>query len=214
MAKNSNKGYILIILMFAILVISMGFLLASPVWRTQVKREKEAELIFRGKQYVEAIRIYQMKNPGKYPEELDKLVEDKYLRRFFKDPMTKNGEWGIICLPPGISIRQQGAGGRPRPIGQQGPGGRPRPGNPQRGQRPQGAGRTTAVQKILVVPQAAIESIPNPRIIGVVSLSNEESMKIYNDQTTYDKWLFFYGQDPEKMPEIVYYGQEEDEKKK
>jgi hypothetical protein len=43
----------------------------------------------------------------------------------------------------------------------------------------------------------------------VVSSSTKKSIRIYNDQESYDKWLFFYGQDPEKMPEIVYYGKTE-----
>jgi hypothetical protein len=46
-------------------------------------------------------------------------------------------------------------------------------------------------------------------IIGVVSSSPDKSIKIYFDQETYDKWLFYYGFDPEKMPEIIYYGETE-----
>jgi hypothetical protein len=33
-------------------------------------------------------------------------------------------------------------------------------------------------------------------------------VKIYNDQETYDKWLFYYGQDPKKLPKIIRYGEE------
>ena len=51
----------------------------------------------------------------------------------------------------------------------------------------------------------------NAQIIGVVSASTQTSIKIYNDQESYDRWLFFYGQDPAKMPEIVYYGQPQKE---
>ena len=56
----------------------------------------------------------------------------------------------------------------------------------------------------------ALPSIRNPQIIGVVSSSTKKSIRLYNDQDSYDKWLFFYGQDPEKPPEIIYYGQEEE----
>ncbi|MEE9390001.1 MAG: hypothetical protein V3U91_02045, partial [Candidatus Aminicenantaceae bacterium] len=66
-------------------------------------------------------------------------------------------------------------------------------------------------RKIMIAPQSAVSSIQNPQIIGVVSSSLKESIKIYNEQETYDKWLFFYGQDPKKMPEIIYYGQPERE---
>jgi hypothetical protein len=42
--------------------------------------------------------------------------------------------------------------------------------------------------------------------MGVVSSSNKKSIRIYNQQESYDRWLFFYGQDPKRMPEIEYYG--------
>jgi len=80
---------------------SIGLMLAVPVWQTQIKREKEEELIFRGNQYVEAIRLYQQKNPGKFPAELKELIdpEQKCIRKLFKDPMTEDGEWKVVLLP-------------------------------------------------------------------------------------------------------------------
>jgi len=48
-------GYILLLLLVAIFVLSLGLLVAVPVLETQLQREKEEELIFRGKQYLEAI---------------------------------------------------------------------------------------------------------------------------------------------------------------
>jgi type II secretory pathway pseudopilin PulG len=171
---NKKKGYALIILLFAIFVMSIGLLVAIPVWETQIQREKEEELIFRGKQYVEAIRLYQMKHPGSFPKSFDELVEEKCIRKLFTDPMTPDGEWDIILPYSGVSLK-----------------------------------KGTAAQKILIVPQSALSSIQNSQIIGVVSSSSKASIKIYLEQETYDRWLFFYGQDPEVMPEIVYYGEED-----
>lgn len=171
---NKKKGYALIILLFAIFVMSIGFLVAVPVWKTQIQREKEEELIFRGKQYVEAIRLYQMKHPGSFPKSFDELVEERCIRKLFTDPMTPDGEWNIILPYSGVSLK-----------------------------------KGTATQKILIAPQSALSSIQNSQIIGVVSSSSKASIKIYLEQETYDRWLFFYGQDPEAMPEIVYYGKEE-----
>lgn len=172
---NRNKGYTLIILMIAVAVMSIGLLVAIPVLKTQLQREKEEELIFRGKQYVEAIRLFQMKYPGRFPNTLEMLLEEKCLRKLYKDPMTEDGEWNVILHYEGISSKK------------------------------------SRTQKILVTPRRALPNIDNPQILGVVSPYTEESIKIYNDQTTYDKWLFFYGQDPQKMPEIIYYGQTEKE---
>lgn len=178
------RGYTLIILMFVIFLISIGLMVATPVWKTQIQREWEEELIFRGNQYVEAVRLYQLKHPGRFPENFDVLMEEKCIRRLYADPITEHGEWGVILIHPSVSTQRQPA---------------------QQGQEGQ-AGPTS--QKVLVAPQTMLGFIQNPQIIGVVSTSNQESKKIYMDQTTYDKWLFFYGQDPEKLPEIIYYGQE------
>ncbi len=175
MMKRS-KGYTLLILMIAVAVMSIGLLVAIPVLKTQLQREKEEELIFRGKQYVEAIRLFQIKYPGRFPKTLEQLQEEKCIRKLFKDPITKEGEWNVILHHEGVASKKK-----------------------------------RAVQKILVAPQRALPSIDNPQILGVVSSSSQESIKIYNEQTTYDKWLFFYGQDPNKMPDIIYYGQSEKE---
>lgn len=114
----------------------------------------------------------------------------------FKDPMTPAGEWNIIL-----------------PI-QEGPMGPERPRRRRRAQEPDQSGRSesSGPQKVLIAPFSALSAIKNPQIIGVVSASNANSIKIYNGQTSYDRWLFFYGQEGNKLPEIVIYGQEaEDE---
>jgi len=210
--SERQKGYTLLILLFAVSVLSIGFIVAVPVWQTQIQREKEEELIFRGNQYVEAIRLYQLKKPGTFPKTLEELVEEKCLRRLYKDPMTSHGEWNII-LP-----YQRGATVQPRQTrrSSQNPF---RPSQRQRGrtsredssrtiQAARGSG--AAIQKIYIVPANALESVDNPQIIGVVSASDKSSFKIYQDSDSYDKWLFFYGMDSSNMPEIVYYGQEEE----
>ena len=94
--NRRRKGYTLLILVFAVSIVSIGLIVAVPVWQTQIQREKEEELIFRGNQYVEAVRLYQLKKPGTFPSTLEELVEEKCLRRLFKDPMTTHGEWNII----------------------------------------------------------------------------------------------------------------------
>jgi type II secretory pathway pseudopilin PulG len=86
----------LIILMMAVLVLALGLLVATPVWQTELQREKEEELIFRGKQYVEAVRIYVQKNPGHFPASLKELLDKKCIRRLYRDPLGPNGEWNVV----------------------------------------------------------------------------------------------------------------------
>jgi len=195
------RGYILIMLMLMVTVMGIGLMVAVPVWETQLRREKEEELIFRGRQYIEAVRIFQLKNPGRFPKSMDELVEEKCLRRPFKDPMTPEGEWNIILHQEGTGMtRGPQAPGPTSPVGRSQS---PRPGPQPGGQ----GGAGFSAQKIMVAPLRALSSVQNPQILGVVSTSTKKSIRIYNDQETYDKWLFFYGQDPKKLPEIVYYGQ-------
>jgi type II secretory pathway pseudopilin PulG len=191
---KAPRGYVLIMLMFVVTVMAIGLMVAVPVWETQIRREKEEELIFRGNQYVEAVRIYQLKNPGSLPQKLDILVEKKCLRRLFKDPMTPEGEWNLILQMPGVNV-----GRGPQGFRAPGPGGRTGSGQPM------GAATT---QKIMIAPANALSSIQNPQILGVVSSSDQKSIKIYNDQESYDKWFFYYGLDPKNPPEIVYYGRQ------
>ncbi len=169
---RTDRGYVLIMLSIVVLALSIGLMVAVPVWQTLVQREKEEELIFRGKQYVEAIRLYQTKFPGRFPDSLEALSKEKCLRREFRDPMTRGGEWNLI-------LHREGGGQR-----------------------------TGTVQRILVAPASALSSITSPQILGVVSSSKDKSIRIYNDQDHYDKWLFYYGQDPKTMPDIMFFGEE------
>ncbi len=184
-------------LLFIVTAMGIGLLVAVPVWQTQIRREKEEELIFRGKQYVEAVRIFQIKKPGTFPKTLDELVEEKCLRKLFRDPMNPDGDWNIILLPEGAPGGGRRRGPEGRPVQMEGGGTR----------RGRGQGQAFAVQSILVAPQSALSSIRNAQILGVVSSSTKKSFRIYNDEESYDKWLFFYGQDPKQPPEIIYYGQ-------
>lgn len=161
-------------------VLSIGLMVAAPILKTQIQREKEEELIFRGNQYVEAIRLYQAKNPGKYPESLEELIDpdERFIRKLYKDPMSKDGEWKVILLPD-IPAAESGQSAR------------------------------TGASKVLTVPQQALNQIRSPKIVGVVSSSREASIRIYLEQETYDRWLFYLGMDPDNFPEIEEYGETE-----
>ena len=60
-------------------------------------------MIWRGKQYVHAIKLYYRKN-GRFPTTIDDLTKPKngslrYLRQEYKDPMNKeDGKWRLIYV--------------------------------------------------------------------------------------------------------------------
>jgi hypothetical protein len=83
---------------------------AMPKWSEMIKRDKEEELISRGFQYAEAIRIFQ-KRYGRLPTRLDELVKAKprSIRQLWKDPMTQDGQWDLIFQGQGAPVHVPGS---------------------------------------------------------------------------------------------------------
>ena len=77
-------------------------LAAAPNVLTEGRREKEAEMAWRGEQYERAIGLY-YKKFGKYPTKIEDLTREtngvRFLRQAYKDPMNKDdGTWRFIYV--------------------------------------------------------------------------------------------------------------------
>jgi len=95
-------------LLVALAILSVMLLVALPTWRHQAQREKEAELIFRGEQYARAIGLYQRKLAGALPPSIDILVEQKFLRKKYKDPITGDDFQPVFAnSAAGMQLQQQ-----------------------------------------------------------------------------------------------------------
>ena len=94
--KVENKGYALLTAVLAVCIFSVMIMKARTMWETEIQRDLEQELIFRGRQYVIAIENFRKKNPNMFPQSLDELFEKKCLRKRFLDPMTKEGKWNVV----------------------------------------------------------------------------------------------------------------------
>ena len=104
MVKDAGFTYISVLIL--VVIAGIGLTGTSRYWSTAVKREKEAELLFRGDQIKKAVESYYKSTPGgqqKYPRTLKDLLKDnrhqiikRHLRKIYKDPMTKDGEWKKI----------------------------------------------------------------------------------------------------------------------
>ena len=57
----------MVALLVAMSVMAIMMSAALPAWQTAARREKEAELIFRGQQYARAVAFFQRKYGGAYP---------------------------------------------------------------------------------------------------------------------------------------------------
>jgi len=104
-----QKGFTYVWVLFVVALTSVALAGAVQVWRTEVRREKEKELMFAGEQFRRAIGSYHENSPGmpkRYPDSLEQLLLDKrfptvkrHLRKIFFDPMTNSSEWGLARQP-------------------------------------------------------------------------------------------------------------------
>lgn len=195
---GDESGYVLFGVVILIIILGIGMTAAVPLWKSVVQRENEQELIWRGYQYMDAIQRYQTKFPGAYPPNLDVLVEQKFLRKLYPDPMTEDGEWRVLRqMSPELQMAGQQQAARQAgitdlnrsrsqmrtPGGQStstGPGGQQRQGQPSGGQFQSSLGRGLG--------DAALGGI-----VGVASASEEETFYQVPGKETYKDWLFVVG---------------------
>lgn len=109
--RRSEGGFTYLAMLFFVAVVGAGLAATSIIWSQSRQREKEAELLWIGEQFRQAIAIYYHRTPGavkRYPERLEELLEDRrylstqrYLRRVYRDPLTGTSTWGLISAPGG-----------------------------------------------------------------------------------------------------------------
>ena len=107
MSAGKQRGFTYIGFMITVAMTGAGLAAYGEFASHAAKREKEAELLFRGEQYREAIASY-YKKEQRYPKALEELLEDKrypmpvrHLRRLYRDPITGQDEWGVVEAPGG-----------------------------------------------------------------------------------------------------------------
>ena len=197
MRPACERGYAMAALLVALNVMAILLAMALPAWRTFVQREREAELIFRGEQYAQAVALFSRRTGG-FPTSFDALRDGRYIRKLYKDPIT-GGDFRPVFLgqvamqtPPTPGGRGAGAA-LPGRVGQ--PAGAV-------AQPAAGVGRgagtpATPLGRAGQTPPGGIPGgipgqpeITSGPIIGVVSRSAAESIRMYNGRTRYNEWLF------------------------
>lgn len=151
-AETGSPGYSLVMVVMLITVLNIMVAVALPLWSGMIKRDKEEELISRGLQYAEAIRVFQRRF-GRLPVQLEELVkvEPRSIRRLWEDPMTGKADWILILegTPPGgmpidpatgLPLPPPGTPGPQTPPGSQDGGAPPQPVGPIRGVRSRATG--------------------------------------------------------------------------
>ena len=110
---RDESGFTYIAMLVAVVVMGIALGITAEVSSTIAKREREAELIFRGSAIKTAIGRYYDSSPGvkRFPKLIAELVEDKrfpvpkrHIRKLYKDPMASDGNWNLIRLKKGAGI--------------------------------------------------------------------------------------------------------------
>jgi type II secretory pathway pseudopilin PulG len=114
-APGAQQGFFYVGLLIFVAIVAIGLNVVSEVWVFSAQREREAELLFIGNQYRDAITRYYVESPRgarKFPKQLSDLLEDnrgedkvrRYLRRMYVDPMTGQSNWGEVTLVDGSIV--------------------------------------------------------------------------------------------------------------
>ena len=152
------------VLLGAMSVMAIMMTVAMPVWKQMAQREREEELVFRGQQYVRAIGRFERKYANTPPPTLDVLIQERFLRKKYKDPITGQD---FVPLPAvGAAVSAPG---------------------------PTQGGRGATPPSLPGQPAAAITG-GRGGIVGVTSSSKDPSIRIYNGATRYNQWRFVYAQ--------------------
>jgi type II secretory pathway pseudopilin PulG len=169
-------------------IMAVMLTVVMPVWKHANQREKEEELVFRGLQYMHAIGMFQRKYANAYPPNIDVLVEQRFLRKKFKDPIT-NDDFAIIPVGQGLPGSGTAAGQR---------------GGATTGATTTGRGATSSAPSATVTTQAGRGTSPigtqpggtgiqtTAGISGVTSKSKDASIRLYNGRGHYNEWAFVY----------------------
>lgn len=169
-----------VVIFIAILTITIAAV--GPSISTMMRREREEELLFRGKQYARAIALFR-KRYGRYPTSLKEMYEHRprTIRKLWKDPMCGCDDWKLLIdgrpdstpfmderVDPSNRPPSTYTGLRPTPTpGIGGPGG---------------------------------EEQDVGQIVGVRSKVHKEALREWRGRRFYDEWRFIVGDADSDVP--------------
>jgi len=98
MPIGNNKGFTYLGLLIIIAIAGIGLAAVGVMWKTEMQRERENELLFIRNEFSKALADYYKATPGgiqQLPKSLNDLILDKrfpvtkrHLRKLYIDPMT------------------------------------------------------------------------------------------------------------------------------
>ncbi len=181
-----------VIVLMAVMAIMLTVAVQTATFHK--KRESELELVFRGQQFVEAVRLFRARN-GRFPMKLEELVKAKprVLRQAWKDPVTRKFDWVPVFFGQGGVQVGGGAGGVQTPGPRPAPTAAPTPTPPEDdgggeagdSNNPPGGKRAKPGDEAPFPPADA-----SGPIIGVHSRSRDDAILVRDGRNRYCDWNF------------------------
>lgn len=162
---------VIFIAILTILIAAVG-----PSIATIMRREREEELLFRGKQYARAIAFFQRRY-GRYPTSLKEMYMNRprVIRKLWKDPMCACDNWKLLIQgqPDSSPFMNQNVDPSNRPPSTYS--------NLMRTPTPGAFGGAEGEEKNV-----------GP-IVGVRSRVRQEALREWRGRRFYDEWRFIVG---------------------
>jgi type II secretory pathway pseudopilin PulG len=173
-----------IVIFIAILTILIAAV--GPSISAIMRREREEELLFRGKQYARAIALFQRRY-GRYPTSLKEMYENRprVVRKLWKDPMCNCDNWKLLIQgqPDSTPFLNQNVDPSNRPPSTYSNLLRP---SPTPGAFGAGPGEEQNIGPI----------------VGVRSRAHQQAMREWRGRRYYDEWRFIVGDADSDAPII------------
>lgn len=177
-----------VIVLMALMAIALTVAVQTATFHK--RRENEMELIFRGEQFVEGVRLFRGRN-GRLPLTLDELVKanPRAMRRKWIDPVTGTFDWVPVFAGQGGQQVAGGAGGA-QPLATPVPTAAPTPVPDDEDEGGEGGAdggrRRGGDQKEAAFPATDARG----PIIGVHSRSRDEAIRVRDGRSRYSDWNF------------------------
>jgi len=203
-------------------ILAISVLVIVPTVYKVMQRDKEEELLFRGKEYAQFLVNYQRRR-GTFPKSLKELMQTqpRSARRLYKDPMCDCSDWGLIHpgmpfpIPKTTDGEPAGVGGPASPSNPFTPSpkssttspypstyGAPPPSGTTSGPGSGGGKGSGAGFSGDALFQDKGEEENLLPIIGVYSKVHKKGLRTFKGREYYDEWGFFAGQNNEDYPEL------------
>jgi len=189
-------------IMIMVTMLAIALMATAPAVVTQIKRDREEELVHRGAQYSRAIKKY-YKKFGRYPVSIEQLQNTnnmRFLRKRYKDPITGKDfrllHFGEVKLTPKTPGSATGPGVAPGSLS----------GSSGASSGSLLSGSSGQSSTLSASPQPASgasgtsagagglagKTFGGGPIIGVTSTSEKKSLKAFNEKDHYNEWEFIY----------------------